>query len=170
MVYEMRQPNRRYFLFSSAGVLAWFVGCGPSSAKSKADLISNFDNELETLQRQPELIIAANRDALSFLAAQPESALPRADKSKLVISNRARRLMIACEIVNENYYTTRLQKPYRNADNSSDVTIGIGYDLGQHSKIELEEDWSNWLDADAIDKLSIASTLREPLRTSSSLS
>jgi GH24 family phage-related lysozyme (muramidase) len=62
-----------------------------------------------------------------------------------VISDRAINILIGFEISSPAFYETHLSHPVWPGGGSG-VTIGIGYDLGEHTVQQVTEDWSPHLD------------------------
>lgn len=77
----------------------------------------------------------------------------------LPVGQRAIDLIIAEEIGSPELYTARYQNPVW-PGGASGVTIGIGYDLGQHSADQIRADWSPHLSPDDVESLVLAAEVR----------
>ena len=62
------------------------------------------------------------------------------------ISALAEALIEQCEITSQDHYAACLSRPAW-PEGESGVTIGIGYDLGYHSRAEIQEAWGGYLSA-----------------------
>jgi hypothetical protein len=62
----------------------------------------------------------------------------------LVVGPQAVSLIVLEEVSSEAYYTAKCQHPYW-PGGASGITVGIGYDLGQHSPAEITADWRNFV-------------------------
>ena len=81
------------------------------------------------------------------------------------ISKAALKLIVDYETGGERYYKRTLQRPTWPAY-ASGVTIGFGYDLGYHSKTQIERDWGEELSKADIEKLKTASGVKGKLAKS----
>lgn len=64
----------------------------------------------------------------------------------LPVGPKAQQLIVTEEIGSAAYYEAQCQSPVW-PGGSSGVTIGIGYDLGQHTAAEIQEDWGSIVSA-----------------------
>lgn len=76
----------------------------------------------------------------------------RGRPSKRLISDGARRLIVACEVTNEAYYRSRLQDPTWPGGQSG-VTIGFGSDLGYTKAAVFRSEWGGLLPKSSVDRL-----------------
>ena len=76
------------------------------------------------------------------------------------ISRKGLDQLVAFEIVSKAYYNRFLKSPIWPGA-SSGVTIGIGYDLGFHSKRQIEKDWKGKIDdVDLEDLLKVSGLIK----------
>lgn len=61
-------------------------------------------------------------------------------------------LIIEREVSSEEYYKAKLQNPYWPGEKSG-ITIGLGYDISQHTPLQLQKDWSPTLQPSEIIRL-----------------
>lgn len=115
-----------------------------------------FARSIDELLQNPNLIapMQAKLD-LSPVEIGLERAPSRAPRSNTPISDRAKQLIIACEISSKSRYESLYQSPIWPRGQSG-VTIGIGYDLGYVSADNFFEDWSSYIPNDQIALLSNA--------------
>lgn len=71
---------------------------------------------------------------------KPEKKTP----AHLTVSRKGLEQIVQFEISSDHYYQQHLSKPTW-PKGQSGVTIGIGYDVGYHSKTEIESDWGDHL-------------------------
>jgi GH24 family phage-related lysozyme (muramidase) len=117
-----------------------------------------FDNLLQNLSRNSELLAAArgDREYLSlFSALGLERAPVRASPSTTPISERANALIVAFEVTSPRQYAKSYQRPTWPRGESG-VTIGIGYDVGYVTKDWLKADWSRYIADGAVTSLNVA--------------
>lgn len=77
----------------------------------------------------------------------------------MVVSERATLAIIGWEISSPAYYNAMLRSPCWPGGESG-LTIGIGYDLGQHRPEEVGADWRDHLDAATVGHLASLAGLR----------
>ena len=58
----------------------------------------------------------------------------------LIVSREGLNQIVQFEISSESYYKKRLSRPIWPKGDSG-ITIGIGYDLGYHTKTQIKRDW-----------------------------
>ncbi|MFL6550934.1 MAG: hypothetical protein ACJ8OJ_19745 [Povalibacter sp.] len=86
-------------------------------------------------------------ETLTALETRLDITLP-ARAYSLEVSCRSLNAIIQFEVTSEATYEQRYCKPSWPGA-SSGVTVGIGYDLGMRSKIQIQADWQGWIaDAD----------------------
>lgn len=78
--------------------------------------------------------------------------LPRRWTSDKRISEGAFKLIVVCEVSNEETYTKKYQSPIWPGERSG-VTAGIGYDLGYQQVNDIIDDWSPCVDQRILSKL-----------------
>ena len=77
----------------------------------------------------------------------------------LPVGQKAIDLIVAEEIGSPGLYTARYQHPGWPGGGSG-VTIGIGYDLGQHTADQIRADWSDHLSPDDVESLVLTAGLK----------
>lgn len=70
----------------------------------------------------------------------------------LFISKDTIKKLIEFEVSSEAYYNKYLYKPHW-PGGASGVTVGLGYDLGYHTKEEIKRDWGHYLSSANLDRL-----------------
>jgi len=75
------------------------------------------------------------------------------------LSQKAIDKIIFFEVSSPAYYDKMLKKPTF-PGGASGVTIGIGYDLGHNTKLQIAQDWGEFLNAATIAKLQEASGIK----------
>lgn len=143
--------DRRLFLAALGAGCAGVAFPGTGVAQTDA-----FETQLQALANDLTAIDAANSERERFrrvpgdpLGAQ---ALSWTRASSSPISDRARQLIIACEISSRAAYDHRYHNPVW-PGGASGVTIGIGYDLGQTSADDFRARWRGLLPDTSLDAL-----------------
>ena len=72
------------------------------------------------------------------------------------LSKKAIDKIIFFEVSSPSYYDKKLKKPMY-PGGASGVTIGIGYDLGHNTKLQIAEDWGEHVNAETLSKFQDAS-------------
>jgi GH24 family phage-related lysozyme (muramidase) len=134
------------------GAPAWLQGGNAQAA--------SFESILAELASNPELSEPMRRrEELDPSIPGLERAPIRSAKSSIPISQQATDLVIACEVSSRAVYERLYQVPVW-PKGASGLTVGIGYDIGYVSDVELKRDWEPYLPMAAILKLSQACRIK----------
>jgi GH24 family phage-related lysozyme (muramidase) len=147
--------DRRQFLLSLIATLFPIV---TSQAEDRSEkVLAKFDDALKKLQRNPNFANSsvANDEPIVAFKTGPERAPIRAAKSSRMISSGATELIIASEVSSRDAYQARYDRPVW-PEGESGVTIGIGYDIGESTRVFFKEDWGEYLDSGTSELLSKA--------------
>jgi hypothetical protein len=152
--------TRRNLLAASLGWMGASVFLGSqiraASARTNAaaSLRRNFDHQLAALGKKTKLLEAARslREAQSFSSPGAKPAPTRPLPSQTPISDRARELIIVCEVTSADAYDRLYQHPTW-PKGSSGVTIGVGYDVGYAIPAWLQDDWREYISSNSIETL-----------------
>lgn len=90
----------------------------------------------------------------------PSLQFELANGRQVFVSEEAVALILRFEIVSENYYTRFLEKGHVPKNGRSGVTVGLGFDLGQHSPEMIRQVFSGKLSRTEIDRLAALAGLR----------
>lgn len=148
--------NRRIMLsrlfWAYTGLLTHMANAVISDKRLEADVL--FRSLLSQLTHDPRISVSIRRGE-DYDRPRAERAVIRTPKSSRRVSDRARDLVIACEVTNEHVYDAKYQSPTWPHGNSG-VTVGVGYDLGYTAAMYLVEDWGSYLDAGTLELMSRA--------------
>lgn len=75
------------------------------------------------------------------------------------LSQKAIDKIIFFEVSSPAYYDKKLKKPMY-PGGASGVTIGVGYDLGHNTKLQIAEDWGKYVNAEKLANLQSASGVK----------
>lgn len=90
-------------------------------------------------------------EVLGPLEVEPEYSL--------IVSRKGLNQIVQFEISSESYYKKRLSHPIW-PKGYSDITIGIGYDLGYHPKTQIKRDWKGKISDIAMGELADVAGLK----------
>jgi hypothetical protein len=129
-------------------------GLAPPASAALADQ-ARFDTLLAEFQDDAALAagIRAGVDK-PILPKGARRADAKAKPSKLKISSRAERLIVAAEVTSQAVYVKRYQGPIWPKGRSG-VTVGVGYDIGHTIPEQFWRDWKDYLHAEVLDRLMI---------------
>lgn len=131
-----------------SGHVAFFVGYAPDG-KTVELLGGNQSNRVKRSHFPVSQIAAICwLDLAPALTAEQNDATP----SDIPISKDAFNLIIEFEVTSQEHYEKRLRAPEWPGE-SSGVTIGIGYDVGQTKASVFESDWKDVIDDRMFDAL-----------------
>ena len=77
----------------------------------------------------------------------------------LIVSREGLSQIVQFEISSERYYKKRLSRPIWPKGDSG-ITIGIGYDLGYHSKTQIKKDWKGRISDTELEELADVTGLK----------
>lgn len=124
---------------------AWAEGTGSSQA---------FDKLLADLRADPGSVTDSRgyREVAQFFPDKRQERAPLSIKpSTTRVSDRAKDLIIACEVSSAELYEARYRRPTWPGGYSG-VTIGVGYDLGYSTQESFSADWKSHI-GDSVAKL-----------------
>jgi hypothetical protein len=144
--------SRRWF-----GILVAITALGPAGGPVRADTASKARFDALLAELQGDAALAAQIRGATDKPILPKGARradAKARPSKLKISSRAERLIVAAEVTGQTVYTKRYQGPIWPKGRSG-VTVGIGYDIGHTIPEQFWYDWKDFINLESLDRLMI---------------